>query len=230
METDFPYLVIPDRLKPIVGEPDPGTRIYRIEGSDAEVGAWYEAICECFPDDSFVSPGGVGMFAGVSRPAVHKRLKQGKLTAFLFHVTRASQSVFGYQKKIKLSPYGYVPVSECKAWGVELKARPDRREAVLEAEGGEKPDWQAEFLDKDPKDKGNKSVKYGEPLTREEAVGLIKCLVEEAIDKALPKGMRRAREQKRADKQWHAMKFAGGKRRANESQQKGGEQTDSGED
>src|SRR5208282_2950522 len=160
METDFPYLVIPDRLKPIVGEPDAGTRIYRREGSDADVGPWYDAICECFPDDRFISPGGVGMYAGVSRAAVHKRLKQGKLTAFLFHVTRATQSTFGYQKKIKLSPYGYIPVSECKAWGEELKSRPDRKEAYLEAAGGEKPDWQAEFLDKDPKDKGNRAVKY----------------------------------------------------------------------
>jgi hypothetical protein len=208
MESDFPYLVIPDRLKPIVGEPDPGTRIYRIEGSDAQAGPWYDAICECFPDDSFVSPGGVGMFAGVSRPAVHKRLKQGKLTAFMFHVTRAEQSIFGYQKKIKQFPYGYIPASECKAWGEELKSRPDRREAMLEAAGGPKPDWRAEFLDQDPKDKGNKAVKYGEPLTRDELVSLVKFLVEEAIDKALPAGMRRAREKKRADKQWEQMQAA----------------------
>jgi hypothetical protein len=197
VKRDFPYLVIPDRLKPIVGEPDPGTRIYRKEGSDAEVGPWYEAICECFPDDSFVSPGGVGMFAGVSRPAVHKRLKDGKLTGFFFHVTWAAQSIFGYQKKIKLSPYGYIPVSECKAWGEELKARPDRREAYLEAKGGPKPDWQGEFLDRDPKDKGNRAVKYGEPLTREDVVDLVKMLVGETIDKLLPEKMRQVRQRKR---------------------------------
>ena len=216
METDFPYLVIPDRLKPIVGKPDPGTRIYRIEGSDAEVGPWYDAICECFPDDSFVSPGGVGMYAGVSRPAVHKRLKQGKLTGFFFHVTRATQSIFGYQKKIKQLPYGYIPASECKAWGLELKSRPDRREAMLEAAGGPKPDWQGEFLDRDPKDKGNKAVKYGEPLTREDVVWLVKSLVDEAIDKALPAGMRRARQRKRADKAWDAMLGPKKERKANE--------------
>lgn len=216
MKSDFPYLVIPDRLKPIVGEPDPGTRIYRKEGSDDEVGPWYEAICECFPDDSFVSPGGVGMFAGVSRPAVHKRLKDGKLTAFLFHVTSAAQSIFGYQKKIKLSPYGYIPVSECKAWDEELKKRPDRREAYLESKGGPKPDWEGEFLDRDPKDKGNKAVKYGEPLTREDVVSLVKMLVEEAIDKALPEGMRRVRQQKREKKQWEEREARRRKRRANE--------------
>jgi hypothetical protein len=213
METDFPYLVIPDRLKPIVGEPDLGTRIYRREGSDAECGPWFDAICECFPDDQFVSPGGVGMYAGVSRPAVHKRLKQGKLTIFLFHVTRATQSMFGYQKKIKQSPYGYIPVSECKAWGEELKKRPDRKEAYLEAAGGPRQDWQAEFLDKDPKDKGHKAVKYGEPFTREELVSLVGFLVQEAIDKALPEGMRQARQQKRRQKQDEKFEAAKAKKR-----------------
>jgi hypothetical protein len=174
--------------------------MYRIEGSDADVGPWYEAICECFPAERFVSPGGVGMFAGVSRAAVHKRLKDGKLTAFLFHVTRASRSVFGYQKKIKQLPYTYVPVSECKAWGVELKSRPDRREAALEVAGGPEPDRQGEFLDRDPKDKGNKAVKHGETVTREEVVSLVKLLVAEAIDRVLPEGVRRTRRRKREGK------------------------------
>ncbi|HUD82201.1 MAG TPA: hypothetical protein VMQ67_01810, partial [Candidatus Saccharimonadales bacterium] len=70
----------------------------------------------------------------------------------------------------------------------------------LEAAGGEKPDDDGEFLDKDPKDKGNKSVKYGEAMTREEVVSLVKLVVAEAIEKALPAGMRRAREKKRQQK------------------------------
>jgi hypothetical protein len=213
METDFPYLVVPDMLKPTVGEPDSGTRIYRREGSDAEAGPWFDAIWECFPDDKFVSPGGVCMYAGVSRPAVHKRLKQGKLTIFLFHVTRATQSMFGYQKKIKQSPYGLIPVSECKAWGEELKKRPDRKEAYLEAAGGPEVDWEAKFLHEDPQDKGNKAVKYGEPLTREELVSLVGFLVQEAIDKALPEGMRRARQQKRQQKEDEKIEAAKAKAR-----------------
>ena len=140
------------------------------------------------------------MFAGVSRAAVHKRLKDGKLTAFLFHVTRASRSIFGYQKKLKQLPYAYVPVSECKAWGVELKSRPDRRETVPEAAGGPEGDRQDEVLDRDPKDKGSKAVKYGEPVTREEVLSLVKLLVAEAVAKALPEGMRKARRRKRERK------------------------------
>jgi hypothetical protein len=121
--------------------------------------------------------------------------------------------MFGYQKKIKQSPYGYIPVSECKAWGEELKKRPDRKEAYLEAAGGPRQDWQAEFLDKDPKDKGNKAVKYGEPFTREELVSLVGFLVQEAIDKALPEGMRQARQQKRRQKQDEKFEAAKAKKR-----------------
>jgi hypothetical protein len=146
MNKDFPYLEIPESLKPIVGEPDPDTRIYRREGSDEESGPWFDAICQHFPDDGFISPGGVGMYAPVSRAAVHKRLKEGNLTAFSFQVVKAERSLFGYQKKLKERPYIYVAVSECKAWGQDLRARPDRKAAYAEAAGGEKPDHEGDFL------------------------------------------------------------------------------------
>jgi hypothetical protein len=62
------------------------------------------------------------MYAPVSRAAVHKRLKEGKMTAFCFHVVEAKRSIFVYQKKLKQLPYVYIPVSECKAWGEERVA------------------------------------------------------------------------------------------------------------
>jgi hypothetical protein len=142
MNKDFKYLEIPASLKPFIGEPDPDTRIYRREGSDEESGPWFDALGEHLPGEGFVSPGGVMMYAPVSRAAVHKRLKEGKMTAFCFHVVEAKRSIFGYQDKLKKRPYVYVPVSECKAWAEELKARPDRKEAYLEAAGGEKADGQ----------------------------------------------------------------------------------------
>jgi hypothetical protein len=146
MKKDFRYLEIPASLKPFIGEPDPDTRIYRREGSDEESGPWFDALGEHLPGEGFVSPGGVMMYAPVSRAAVHKRLKEGKMTAFCFHVVEAKRSLFVYQKKLKQLPYVYIPVSECKAWGEELKTRPDRKEAYLEAVGGDKPDREGEFL------------------------------------------------------------------------------------
>jgi hypothetical protein len=160
MKKDFKYLEIPASLKPFIGEPDPDTRIYRREGSDEESGPWFDALGEHLSGEGFVSPGGVMMYAPVSRAAVHKRLKEGKMTAFCFHVVEAKRSIFVYQKKLKQLPYVYIPVSECKAWGEELKTRPDRKEAYLEAAGGEKPDGEGKFL-LEPK-KGVAAVKMPE--------------------------------------------------------------------
>lgn len=76
--TSFPLVRIPARLVEVVGVPDEGTRVYRQLGSDAECGVWYDLLHEI--DNKFVSPGGVAMFCGASRAAVHKRLREGKLT------------------------------------------------------------------------------------------------------------------------------------------------------
>src|SRR5689334_9173252 len=100
---------IPKKLREIVGPADDGTRIHRREGSDEEIGAWFDALCEEYPE-GLVSPGGVAMYAPVSRTGVHKKLKEGKLTAFCFHVTKTERSLFGYQKKKKERPYVYIPV------------------------------------------------------------------------------------------------------------------------
>ena len=197
MNNTFPYLEIPKVLKAMVGDPDSGTRIYRREGSDVDVGPWYDALCDAFPDDRFVSPGGVGMYASVSRAGVHKRLKEGKLTVFMFHVVEHKRNLFGYQKKLKQLPYGYIPVSECKAWSMELAARPDRRQAEENGDG----DFDGKFLHKDPKDKNDKSVKYeNETLTAEKVRMLAHIAVEEAISRLLPEKASKKRQQAQTDK------------------------------
>jgi hypothetical protein len=61
---------------------------------------------------------------------------------------------------------------------------------MIEASGGPKPDWEAEFLVRNPKDKGNRAVQYGDSLTREEMVPLIKLLVHEGLNKILPEAQR----------------------------------------
>jgi hypothetical protein len=180
MNKDFRYLEVPAGLEAAVGKPDPDSRIYRREGSDEESGPWFDALCEHFPGEGFVSPGGVGMYAPVSRSGVYKRLKEGKMTAFCFHVVEAKRSIFGYQDKLKKRPYVYIPVSECKAWAEELKTRPDRKEAYLEAAGGEKPDHEGEFLDEPKKAPaaGNVNRKALKEIVRE--------VFQEMLDEDLP--------------------------------------------
>jgi hypothetical protein len=184
METNFPYLVIPDSLKQIAGEPDANTRIYRRHGSDEDSGPWFDALCRHFPGEGFISPGGVGMYAPVSRAAVHKRLHEGKMTAFAFHVIESKRSLFGYQKKLKQRPFIYVPVSECKAWAAELKARPDRKAAYAEAAGGDKPDWDGKFLDKAPKGAAAAQV------PPQELMPMIRQVLIEILDGDMPTLMR----------------------------------------
>lgn len=58
------------------------------------------------------------MFAKASRAAVHKRLKEGRLTAFCFHQESARRSKFRKREVITTDgrPVTYIPVTECKAW------------------------------------------------------------------------------------------------------------------
>ncbi len=180
MNKDFKYLEVPPGLEPVVGKPDPDTRIYRREGSDEDSGPWFDALCEHFPGEGFVSPGGVGMYAPVSRSGVYKRLKEGKMTAFCFHVVEAKRSIFGYQDKLKKRPYVYIPVSECKAWAEELKTRPDRKEAYLEAAGGEKPDHEGEFLDE------AKKLPAAGKMNRKALKEIVREVFQEMLDEDLP--------------------------------------------
>jgi len=157
MKSDTFIVEIPDTLKPLVGEADPGTRIFRREGSNDECGDWFQLTDEHF--GPLTSPGGVGVYVPVSRAGVHKRLKAGKLTGFFFHVTSEGKTIFGRKRKIKEQPYIGIPVSECKAWARELEARSNRVKAVEEAQGDES-DERGDYIYRDPKDKGKRGVKY----------------------------------------------------------------------
>ena len=196
MSTGFPYVEIPEEFKNELGKPDVGTRRYRRDGSDEDVGPWYDALCDAFPHDKFISPGGVSMYAPVSRAGVHKRLKEGKLTVFMFHVVESKRSMFGYQKKLKHLPYAYIPVSECKAWAKELEGRP-QPERDKEAAGD--GDFEGHFLDKDPADKANKSIQYEhEEMTSEKLKILVQVVTEEVVSRLLPKKQLARRENEKA--------------------------------
>src|ERR1700690_2244646 len=139
METEFPFVEVPEDLLAVVGERVGNTRIYSKAGPEEEQGYWFDVLCERF--DNLVSPGGVSMYAPVSRPAVHKRMKEGKLTCFLYYTTHRKRNLFGKTKVVRESPYGYIPVSECKAWGKEIMDRAIEKGFVTREElEGDKPD------------------------------------------------------------------------------------------
>jgi hypothetical protein len=146
----FPFVEIPDKYHEIIGIPDPGTRLYRAYGSNDDAVKWSDAVFNICHGDGAVSPGGVAMYAKVSRPGVHKKLKSGGLTGFVFHCT--TDSFFSKGKK-KLSAnatfYCYIPVSECKAWAKELAEKRDKAELSKEVMGD--GNFNDTYLDEPPK-------------------------------------------------------------------------------
>lgn len=144
MKDSSSFVEVPNALHLIVGTPDPGSRVYRIDGLKPEIAPWFGVIDELA--GPLVSPGGVSMFAPVSRAAVHKRLKEGRLTAFCFHIRETKKGFFGKTKTIRETPLVYIPVSECKAWAEELKERMVRLGQITREElEGEVPDWSNEM-------------------------------------------------------------------------------------
>ncbi len=140
MDTEFPYVKIPVELLPVIGEQIENTRVYEKEGPEEEVGPWYEAIAEVV--GGCLSPGGVCAIAQVSRAAVHKRMKEGRLTAFLFTVTERRTNLFGNNKKVRQDPYVMIPDSEAKAWRIDnyRRAMDQGRISELEMENS-LPEW-----------------------------------------------------------------------------------------
>jgi len=124
MKKAFPYIEVPEHLRHIVGDPAPGTRMYRAYGKQEDIRKWFDTVMEISGEHGAVSPGGVTMYTGISRTGVHKRLKEGRLTIFLLYVTKEAGLL---KKKTKIDndgrPYGFIPLSECRAWADEIRER-----------------------------------------------------------------------------------------------------------
>jgi len=144
MEGDI--VTIPEEIRHIFGSNDPGTRIYRRDGTEEENAIWFDAVCEVA--GSVVSPGGACMYAPVSRGAVHQRIKDGKLTAFLFHARRKSTNWLGRPREKRESAFIYIPVCELKAWAEEIKGRAIKQGKVTQQQLDKaEPSWKGDFYE-----------------------------------------------------------------------------------
>lgn len=156
------FTKIPDAFKMLAGTREPGTRIYRREGTNEEMVQWFDALCEHIGPT--VSPGGAASYARVTRAGVHKRLKSGNLTAFCFHIRGKWTNFLGREKQYKRLALVYIPVKECQEWRIELESRqhPLDAEARIAAEEalGDESSEDGSFLEVDPKDKGKRGVHY----------------------------------------------------------------------
>jgi hypothetical protein len=167
METSFSFVQIPEKIKPYIGKPDPGTRIYRNQGSGIAESYWFRRLMRAFPD-GVVSPGGVAMFAPVSRAAVHKALREGRLTAFAFHEVEDRKTLFGGTRAKRQNPYLFIPVVECVAWGEALRKQAAERAGVsLEELEGKNPDWDAWDIVNGPKEFRKTAPRKGKGMHNE---------------------------------------------------------------
>ena len=131
--------------KQAIGEPVPGTKIFRKDGPESELPFWFEAINAIAGD--VVSPGGANMYCPVSRAAVHKRLKEGKLTGYFFYPTTPKRNLFGKKVQKRTDPYGYIPISELKEWAKEIEEKAIKLGHVTREDlEGNEPDWYGDFL------------------------------------------------------------------------------------
>lgn len=161
MKKEIKYIEIPDKYQEIIGTPDPGTRLYRAFGSQDEFSLWSDAVFDIC-SGSAVSPGGASLYVHATRAGVHKRLKEGRLTGFLFNIISDSKFIKG-RKKLDNSgrSYCYIPYSECVAWAHDLKEREqDHLDDVLKEARGTKADWDDSFTEA-PKDWRKRLKKKG---------------------------------------------------------------------
>lgn len=146
----FPFIKIPEHLKDKIGVPDLGTRVYRAYGPEEGFAEWSDIVFQICYGEGCVSPGGAAGYARVSRPGVHKKLKSGRLTAFIYHVTKDS-ILFAGKKKLSANAnfYCFIPVSECKAWAKELSMKRDKAELANEVMGNS--DYNDKYLENPPR-------------------------------------------------------------------------------
>lgn len=120
--------------------------MYFKSGPQEQAGAWADAVFELF--GPAVTRGAVSLYVPVGRAAVHKRLKEGRLTGFFYEITHRKRSLFGGSKDVRELDVVLIPVSECRAWAEEIKGVALARGIVTKEElEGDIPDWHGEFLE-----------------------------------------------------------------------------------
>ena len=136
MRTEIQHVEVPASLSKEVGRVRRGTRSYYREGDLTEAFGWYKALKEHY---GAISPGDVSLLVGVSRNAVYKRIKQGRLTAF-FYTLRKRQAVFRVRRgdlaqditvgNLHPRVQCFIPFAECESWRTLVLRRKQGLEVV----------------------------------------------------------------------------------------------------
>ncbi len=110
--------------------------MYHQHGRREAFARWFDAVGQVGEPEGVLSAGAAALYVNVSRAGLHKRMKEGRLTAFLFHVDSAAeaQEDRGHGGR----PYCFIPVRECRAW-VDARRGRGRARITHEPDVVEKP-------------------------------------------------------------------------------------------
>jgi hypothetical protein len=125
MKSEFPFVTVPDTPGNIVGTPDTGTKLYNAYLWREQYHDWFLAVDQICQQRGVLAPVAAADFIQVSRVAVHKRLKEGRLTGFMFHrVTKTNHLADGkIEYETEGQPICFIPLVECLAWADEIAPR-----------------------------------------------------------------------------------------------------------
>jgi len=100
-----------------------GTRVWLERGSAKLLRHWLREVNEALAGNLIPLPW-VPEFVGVTRAAVHKRVKAGGLTVFSFTLVEATRGMLGkIVERETRERYEYAVLSECDEWRVMLIER-----------------------------------------------------------------------------------------------------------
>jgi hypothetical protein len=144
MGADIVLVSVPERLQEAIGETDGTNRLYRQYGYSGDFHWWLDAVMEICGQDGAYGPAVVARYCWATRAGVHKRLREGRMTAFLFHEV-IGQSLLGRREALAEGgkPTVLIPGSEMKGWAEHL-GRVGDMAALLEQEG--EFDFRGRFL------------------------------------------------------------------------------------
>lgn len=101
---------------------DEGTRVYREVSDAVNFQRWMDDVHEAFGTE-VIPFEWVADYVGVSRAALHKRIKRGGLTVLVFEMRERVSGILGGVRDRMRCEYKYVPRSECDSWRKLLGSR-----------------------------------------------------------------------------------------------------------
>lgn len=122
---------IPSKLHVAFGEPGSTTpNVFEQEGDVWHALSWFNVLRKVVGE--VVALPTVSLLVPVSRNAIHKRIKEGKLSVFKYTVIESGEGVSESLNRGR--PHAFVPVLECKLWFQDMHDR------TVAREGGESED------------------------------------------------------------------------------------------